>query len=77
MHQVELHIAGYRSEKPRAMRARYRTMKAAGVNVRVQWVMAPFGERWLFPPGLAVLGTEGSTPEARRGAVVEAAYALR
>ena len=44
---------------------------------RVEWVMAPIGERWLFPPDLAVMGVEGSTVEARMAAVLDAARALR
>jgi hypothetical protein len=70
-------LDGTRSEKPRAHRARFRAMKAIGVRVRVQWVMAAFGERWLFPPNLAVLGVEGSTAEERGNAVLQAAQALQ
>jgi hypothetical protein len=66
-----------RSERPRAYRARFRAIKSTGVGIRVQWVMATFGERWLFPPDLAVLGIEGSTAEGRRAAVLEAAQALQ
>lgn len=68
---------GARSERPRAYRARFKAIKSTGVKIRLQWVMASFGERWLFPPDLAVLGIEGSTAEGRRAAVVEAAQALR
>jgi hypothetical protein len=70
-------VEGTRSEKPRAHRARFRAMKAIGVRIRVQWVMASFGERWLFPPDLVLLGVEGSTAEGRRNAVLEAAQALQ
>lgn len=51
--------------------------RATGVQIRVQWVMASVGERWLFPPDLAILGIEGSTAEGRRAAILEAAHALR
>src|SRR5919201_2475496 len=34
-------------------RAHYRAMAAVGLrSLRVQWVMAPFGEPWLFPPDI-------------------------
>jgi hypothetical protein len=66
-----------RSERPRAYRARFKSIRATGVSIRVQWVMASFGERWLFAPDLAVLGIEGSTAAGRRAAVLEAAQALR
>src|SRR6266550_7166323 len=46
------------------------------VRLRVQWVMAPFGERWLLPPDLAVMGVEGGTAESRRKGVLQAARAL-
>lgn len=38
--------------------------------------MAPFGERGLLPPDLAVIGVEGATAESRRQGVLEAARAL-
>lgn len=69
-------VEGGRSERSRAYRTRFKAMKATGVPIRVQWVMASFGERWLFPPDLAVLGIEGSTAEGRRAAVLEAAGSL-
>ena len=35
----------------RGNRSHYKAMAAVGLSsFRVQWVMAPFGERWLFPP---------------------------
>ncbi len=74
---IQRTMEGTRSEKPRAHRARFRAMKAIGVRIRVQWVMASFGERWLFPPDLACLGVEGSTAEGRGNAVLEAARALQ
>ncbi len=75
--EVQRHIESLRSERPRAFRARYKAMKAAGVRIRVQWVMASFDERWLIPPDLAVMGVEGSTADERSTAVLEAALALR
>jgi hypothetical protein len=66
-----------RTEKPRDRRAHYRAMAAIGVRLQVQWVMAPFGQRWLLPPDLAVLGAECASAEDRRAAVLDAARALR
>lgn len=63
---------------PKVSRAHYKALAAVGLPLlRVEWVMAPLGERWLFPPDIALLGIEGSTAEQRRGAVVDAARALR
>lgn len=70
-------VEGRRSERPRAYRAHFKAMRATGVQIRVQWVMAAFGERWLFPPDLAVLGIQGSTAVGRRVAVLEAAASLQ
>jgi hypothetical protein len=59
-------------------RAHYKAVAAVGLpSFRVQWVMAPFGDRWLFPPDVAVLGVETATVEQRRQAVLDAAEALR
>jgi hypothetical protein len=74
---IERTTEGGRSEKSRAYRVRFRAMKEIGVRIRVQWVMASFGERWLLPPDLVLLGVEGSTAEGRRNAVLEAAQALQ
>lgn len=74
--QVEQHIEENRAQKASQARADYKSMAALGVRLRVQWVMAPFGERWLLPPDLAVMGVEGATAESRRKAVLEAARAL-
>jgi hypothetical protein len=48
-------------------------MAKLGVKLRVQWVMAPIGRRWLLPPDLAILGVEGGTNESQRAAVLKAA----
>lgn len=64
-------------ETPSDRRANYRALKAIGVELHVQWVMAPFRQRWLLPPNLAVLGAEGASDEDRRAAVLDAARALR
>ena len=74
--QVAQHIEEVRAEKPGHARTHYKSMAALGVRLRVQWVMAPFGERWLLPPDLAVMGVEGATSESRAEAVLEAARAL-
>ncbi len=74
--QVEQHVEAMRTQKPGHARTHYKSMAALGVRLRVQWVMAPFGERWLLPPDLAVMGVEGATTETRKQAVLEAAQAL-
>ena len=74
--QVEQHMEEIRAQKPRDARSHYKSMAALGVRLRVQWVMAPFGERWLVPPDLAVMGVEGANPETRKHAILEAAQEL-
>jgi hypothetical protein len=74
--QVEQQVEDTHAQKPGDARTHYESIAALGVRLRVQWVMAPFGERWLLPPDLAVMGVEGATAQARREAVLEAARAL-
>ena len=74
--QSKKHVEHLHGQKPADARAYYKAMAELEVKVRVQWVMAPFGERWLLPPNLAVMGVEGASPESRRHAVLEAARAL-
>ena len=74
--QVDQHMEEMRAQRPRDARTHYKSMAALGVRFRVQWVMAPFGERWLLPQDLAVIGVEGSTAESRRQGVLEAARTL-
>jgi hypothetical protein len=67
-----------RSAPQKARRAHYRAVADVGLpSLRVEWVMAPFGQRWLFPPDVAVLGVESGTAEQLKSAVVDAARALR
>lgn len=75
--ETRRHIDELRDTKARVQRAHYRGLEAIGVQIRVEWVRAPFGERWLVPPDLAVLGVDGADAEARRSAVLDAARALR
>ena len=74
--QVEQQVEDTHAQKPADARTHYKSIAALDVRLRVQWVMAPFGERWLLPPDIAVLGVEGATAQARRQAVLEAARAL-
>lgn len=74
--QAEKHVEDIHAQKPGHARTHYKSMAALGVRLRVQWVMAPFGERWLLPPDLAVMGVEGATAQSRPQAVLEAARAL-
>ncbi|HYA00674.1 MAG TPA: hypothetical protein VEK76_10025 [Candidatus Binatia bacterium] len=57
-------------------RSHFSEMEAIGVPLHVEWVMAPFGERWLVRPNLAVLGVEGSDWEGRLAALLDAARSL-
>ena len=74
--QSQQRVEEIHAQKPAHARAYYKSMAALGVRLRVQWVMAPLGERWLLPPDLAVMGVEGGTAESRRQGVLEAARAL-
>lgn len=66
------------SRSPAAWSAFYRTIAdvGMGVPVHVQWVMAAVGERWLVPPDLIVLGTEGASATEKRAALLEAVVDL-
>lgn len=76
--QITEHQAlGLRAIKPRQLRAEFRAMEAIGIELEVQWVLAPFGERWLYPPTLAILGVEGSTYKEQRAAIFAAAQSLK
>ena len=57
-------------------RSHFREMEAIGVPLHAEWVMAAFGERWLVPPNLAVMGVEGSDWEGRQAAVLAAARSI-
>ena len=74
--QVEQQVEDTHAQKPADARTHYKSIAALDVRLRVQWVMAPFGERWLLLPDIAVMGVEGATAQARRQAVLEAARAL-
>jgi hypothetical protein len=74
--QTQQHVEEMQAQKPAHARDYYKSMAALGVRLRVQWVMAPLGERWLLPPDLAVMGVDGATADSRRQGVLEAARAL-
>ena len=74
---TERQALGLRALKPRQFRAEFRAMEAIGIEVEVQWVFAPFGQRWLYPPSLAIMGVEGSIAEGQRAAILEAARSLK
>ena len=69
---------GWRATPVASLRAHYEAVASVGLSspFRVEWVMAPFGERWLFPPDVAVIGAEGATAGQCRDAVLDAAKAL-
>jgi hypothetical protein len=75
--EVARQMSDLQAQRPRHQRAHYRAVATIGISLRVEWVMAPFGDRWLIAPDLAVLGAEGSDSDARKTAVVAAAAALR
>ncbi|MGP8160174.1 MAG: hypothetical protein ACLQGJ_02975 [Candidatus Dormibacteria bacterium] len=62
---------------PVVYQSHYREMEVIGIQVHVEWVMAPLGERWLIPPDLALLGVMGADAQARLKAVLSAARTLR
>jgi hypothetical protein len=75
---VASQIDDSRTTLPSVGKRHYEAVAATGLrSYQVQWVMAPLGERWYFPPDLAVLGAEGATAEDRRDAVLDAAQTLR
>ena len=67
-----------RSRTPSEHHAFHQAVAGIGLRpaLRVQWVMAPFGERWLVPPDLIVLGADGATFPERRAALLEAGMEL-
>lgn len=70
-------ITAGRARAPKDAKAHYQEMAAVAPRpFTIQWVMAPFGERWVFRPDVVVLGSEGGDPGARRQAVLEAARPL-
>jgi len=76
--QIDRTIVDSRGTSPSTLRHHYEAVAAVGLRAyRVEWVMAPLGERWLVPPDTAVLGSDGASAEERRAAVVEAARALK
>jgi hypothetical protein len=76
--QIDRSIAESRETSPSTLREHYEAVAAVGLRAyRVEWVMAPLGERWLVPPDTAVLGSDGASGEQRRQAVIEAARALK
>jgi hypothetical protein len=76
--QASKQIEDSRTTPVASARAHYQAVAGVGLSppFRVEWVMAPIGERWLFPPHVAVLGAEGATGDQRRRAVLDAAKAL-
>jgi hypothetical protein len=76
--QVAAQMNDSRSTLTAVGKQHYDAMAAIGLgSLRVEWVMARFGERWLFPPDVAVLGWEGATAEEHRAALLDAARAIR
>jgi hypothetical protein len=77
--QASKQIEDSRTTPVASARAHYQAVASVGLSrpFRVEWVMAPIGERWLFPPHVAVLGAEGATGDQRRRAVLAAAKALQ
>jgi len=76
--QIDRTIVESRETSPSMLRHHYEAVAAVGLRAyRVEWVMAPLGERWLVAGDTAVLGSDGASAEQRRDAVVEAARALK
>ena len=77
-HQVAAQLEQSRVTNPRVLKEHYEVVAAVGLtSLEVQWVTAPFGQRWLFPPDAAVLGVERANAADCRAAVLDAARALR
>jgi len=76
--QVTAQIYESRKTAASIQKRHYESVASVGLkSFTVQWVAAPIGERWLFPPDVAVLGVEGASADDRRKAVLEAARGLR
>ena len=76
--QTGAQINAARARSPRTLKAHYEAVAAVAPRpFSIQWVMAPFGKRWVFSPDVVVLGADGGDAELRRRAVLEAARALR
>jgi hypothetical protein len=75
--QASKQIEDSRTTPVASARAHYQAVAGLSPPFRVEWVMAPIGERWLFPPHVAVLGAEGATGDQRRRAVLDAAKAIQ
>ena len=55
--QIEAQLEHSRTSTPWELKAQYEAVAAVGLAAyEVQWVAAPLGERWLFPPDAAVRG---------------------
>jgi len=68
--QITKHTAASGMTSPKTLREHYKAVAAVGGKpFTVQRVMAPFGERWVVPPSLVLLGADGGTADERRIAV--------
>ena len=75
--QTGAQISAARATSPQTLKAHYEAVAAVAPRpFSIQWVMAPFGKRWVFSPDVVLLGADGGDPETRRRAVQEAARAL-
>jgi hypothetical protein len=75
--QINRQTLEARTRPANTLKSHYQAVKAlGGRSFTIQWVIAPFGERWVVPPTVVLLGADGGTPEERRNAVLGAAKAL-
>jgi hypothetical protein len=76
--QIRRQRSESRQTPPGELGKHYSAVAALGLGpLTVYWVMAPFGERWLVPPSVVILGADGGTAAERRQAVLAVAEALR
>ncbi len=75
--QIKRHTYESRTRPAKTLKAHYEAVAATRArSFTIQWVMASFGERWVLPPNVVLLGADGGTPQERRNAVLDAAKAL-
>jgi hypothetical protein len=75
--QITKYTAAAGMTPPKTLKEHHKAVAAVGAKpFTIQWVMASFGERWVLPPSLVMLGADGGTADERRNAVLDAAKTL-
>ena len=77
LEQINRHARESRITPAKTLKAHHAAVAALGVSpFTIQWVMTSFGQRWVLPPSMVLLGADGGTAAERRNAVLDAAKAL-